>query len=143
MASSCKSRKTQLLTTSTRTVNVEDVVCATVPPVNASASPLSLVKAAAELRAQTIAADTDSAVPTPTLSSTSVKLPVQNSEHNFPTIPSPWARLRGAFTGHGSNISNAIATLVTKAMIAHSASVPKVTTPRPTVRRIVATISRS
>merc|ERR1712159_189811 len=110
---------------------------------SASASHPSLAKDAAELHAPTIAADTDSAVPMPTLSTTSAKLPPQHSEQTFPIIPRPTGLLRGAFTGHGSNISNAIATLVTKVTIARSASALKVTTLRLTVRRTVAVTTRN
>merc|ERR1711981_587992 len=136
--SKANAQRIQLLTTSTYTANVVDVVCVTALPVNASASHPSLVKVAAARLAPTTAVDMDSAVPRLTLSTTWVKLQVHHSEVKFPHTRRLSEFPRGVFTGHGSNTSNAIATPVTKVMTARFAGVPKATTPKPTVPLIVA-----
>merc|ERR1711881_116920 len=141
MANKLNAQRIQLLTTSTYTASVADVVCVIALPVNASASRPSLVKVAAARLVPTTAVDMDSAVPRLTLSTTWVKLLQYHSEIKFPNTPRLSESPRGVFTGHGSNTSNAIATPVTKVMTARFASVPEATTPKPTVILIVAMIT--
>merc|ERR1719275_201395 len=142
-ASNCNAKRTQPLTTNTFTASVADVVCVIVPLVSANASRPSLVKGVAELLAPTTAVDTDNAALTPTLSTTLAKLPKCHMAHRF--LLTRWleAHRLGVFTGRGSSTSSAIVMLVTKAMIARSVVVPKVTTLRPNVIPIVVRTSRS
>merc|ERR1712032_162376 len=143
MASNCNAKRTQPLTTNTSTASVADVVCVIVPLASANVSRPSLVKGVAEPLAPTTAVDTDNAALTPTLSTTLDKLPKYHMAHKFLLTRRLEAHRLGVFTGRGSSTSSAIVMLVTKAMIARSVVVPKVTTLRPNVIPIVVRTSRS
>jgi hypothetical protein len=143
LANNCNAKRTQLLTTNTFTASVVDVVCVIVPLVSANVSRLSLVKVAAEPLAPTTAVGTDNAALTLTLSTTLAKLPKYHTAHKFLLTRRLAAHRLGVFTGRGSSTSSAIVMLVTKAMIARSVVVPKVTTLRPNVIPIVVRTSRS